>query len=229
MEAAADMSENLTELRDAIDVIDGEILQALAQRMRLSDKVIAAKGGVAAFRPGREAQLIRQLVAHGGSQGLSPTVILAIWRQIMAASLGRQNGQQACAVHPGAVSAAVWHMGSTLEVLSDHHLGGLVAMLADGTCRYALVPALGSQLALAETLACHPGVYIIARTPLYDIPSIPPAFILANHLPDPSGDDISVLLTTTDTGQLQLRTVDGYCSEPEDTPADTRLVGVYAR
>ncbi len=223
------MSENLTELRDAIDVLDGEILQALEQRMRLSDKVIAAKGGVSAFRPGREAQLVRQLVAHGCSQGLSPTVILGIWRQIMAASLGRQNGQQACAVHPGAMSAAVWHMGSMLDVRSDNQLGGLVAMLADGTCRYALVPALGSQAALAETLAGHPGIYIIARTPLYDIPSIPPAFILGDHLPDPSGDDISVLLITTDTGELDLRTVDGYYSAPEDTADETRFVGVYAR
>ncbi len=38
------MSEDLSKLRDAIDAIDADILQALSRRMQLSDRVIAAKG-----------------------------------------------------------------------------------------------------------------------------------------------------------------------------------------
>ena len=74
------MSEDLGKLRDAIDLIDSEVLAALARRMQLSDKVIAAKGGVAAFRPGREAQLVRQLVATCDALGLdlAPAVVLGI-------------------------------------------------------------------------------------------------------------------------------------------------------
>ena len=41
------MSEDLGKLRDAIDLIDREVLVALARRMQLSDKVIAAKDGMA--------------------------------------------------------------------------------------------------------------------------------------------------------------------------------------
>lgn len=223
------MSEDLNKLRDAIDVIDGEILQALARRMKLSDRVIAAKGGVAAFRPGREAQLVRQLVGTGGQLGLSAPVILGIWRQIMAASLGRQNGQQACAVHPDALPAAVWHMGPMLDARSDDSLTALVGMVAQGDCRYALVPADGALTGLAAALAAHPGVYVMARTPFYDIPSIPPSFILADYLPDPSEDDISLFLQTTDDGGLDLKAVDGYHSAPDDAGDTPRLVGVYAR
>ena len=43
------MSEDLNQLRDAIDRLDSEILQALAKRMQLSDQVIAAKKGAFAF------------------------------------------------------------------------------------------------------------------------------------------------------------------------------------
>ena len=82
------MSEDLNQLRSAIDNLDNEILQALAKRMKLSDQVIAAKNGAAAFRPGREAFLVRQLVINSKAncQDLSPEVILGVWRQIMDAS-----------------------------------------------------------------------------------------------------------------------------------------------
>ena len=48
------MSEDLNQLRDSIDYLDNEILQALAKRMKLADRVIAAKNGVAlgVFIPG---------------------------------------------------------------------------------------------------------------------------------------------------------------------------------
>ena len=72
------MSEDLNQLRSAIDNLDNEILQALAKRMKLSDQVIAAKNGAVAFRPGREAALVRQLVINSKANGhdLSPSVIL---------------------------------------------------------------------------------------------------------------------------------------------------------
>ena len=61
------MSEDLNQLRSAIDNLDNEILQVLAKRMKLSDQVIAAKNGAVAFRPGREAALVRQLVINSKS------------------------------------------------------------------------------------------------------------------------------------------------------------------
>ena len=83
------MSDKLHKLRDAIDHIDAKILQLIAKRMTLSDEVIAAKNGEAAFRPGREAALVRRLAAMDSD--MAPAVLLGIWRQIMAASLTRQN------------------------------------------------------------------------------------------------------------------------------------------
>ena len=225
------MSEELGKLRDAIDLIDREVLEALARRMQLSDKVIAAKGGVAAFRPGREAQLVRQLAATCRELQLdiAPTVVLGIWRQIMAASLGRQNDGLTCAVHPDALAAAVWHMGAMVEIDHTADLTTLLGRLAGGSCRYALVPVTSNLAILAAGLAAHNGLYIIARTPLFDMPAIPPAFIIANHLPDPSGDDISLFSSETVTATLDIVALDGYHDAVPHNLNGARLVGIYAR
>ena len=225
------MSEDLGKLRDAIDQIDREVVVALARRMQLSDKVIAAKDGVAAFRPGREAQLVRQLVAtcRDLDLDLAPTVVLGVWRQIMAASLSRQNDGLTCMVHPDALAAAVWHMGGMVEVEHTADLTTLLGRLADGSCRYALVPVTIDLAVLAAVLAAHDGLYIMARTPLFDMPAIPPAFIVANHLPDPSGDDISLFLSETVSGTLDIVAVDGYHDAAPHNLIGAKLVGIYAR
>ena len=94
------MSDKLRRLRGAIDQLDADILKLISQRLTLSDEVIAAKNGEAAFRPGREAALIRRLAAMDSD--IAPTMLLGIWRQIMAASLSRQNKDLSFAVHQAA-------------------------------------------------------------------------------------------------------------------------------
>ena len=97
------MIEDLSQLRESIDVLDNEILKALEQRMKLSDRVIAAKNGVAAFRPGREAALVRQLVAKGKADGLdiAPEAILCVWRPRLAAIICRHTQR----IASGAISS----------------------------------------------------------------------------------------------------------------------------
>ena len=230
------MSEDLNQLRNAIDNLDNEILQALAKRMKLSDQVIAAKNGAAAFRPGREAALVRQLVINSKANGqdLSPAIILGVWRQIMAASLNRQNGDLAFAVHGMVMPAAAWHMGSALVATSFDQMGPLLDAVATGQCRYGLVPANHEIEALLAAMDKHPHLSIIARTPLYDMPSLHPAYIIADYLPDPSGDDISLYAVPAANG-FALTMIDGHhgndalVDAPANLPRDARLVGIYAR
>ena len=230
------MSEDLNQLRSAIDNLDNEILQALAKRMRLSDQVITAKNGAVAFRPGREAALVRQLVINSKADGhdLSPSVILGVWRQIMAASLSRQNGDLAFAVHDMVMPAVAWHMGSALAATSFDQITPLLDAVASGQCRYGLVPTNHDIAALLGALDQHQHLSIIARTPLYDMPSLHPAYIIADCLPDPSGDDISLYAVPAADG-FALTMIDGYhCNDavfdaPANLPRDARLVGIYAR
>ena len=68
-----DGSQALAALRARIDAIDGEIHGLLMQRGAVIDSLIKIKGTSrpgAAFRPGREADMMRRLVdRHGGALG----------------------------------------------------------------------------------------------------------------------------------------------------------------
>jgi chorismate mutase/prephenate dehydratase len=226
------MSEDLNQLREAIDCLDDEILQALTRRMRLSDQVIAAKNGVAAFRPGREAVLVRRLIAKSKATGqnLAPEAILGVWRQIMAASLSRQNGELVCAVHHQVLPAAAWHMGSALAATVDEKIAPLIDAVAVGQCQYALVPADNNHHSeLLASLDRHHHLKIIARTPLYDMQAVKQAFIIADYLPDSSGDDISLYAVRREH-RFNLVSIAGYyeLAPPSGVPDDARLIGAYA-
>jgi len=227
------MIEDLRHLRKSIDFLDNEILKALAQRMKLSDRVIAAKNGVAAFRPGREAALVRQLVAKVKADGLdiAPEVILCVWRQIMTASLGRQDGELVYGVHHDAMPAAAWHMGGAFSAFVDNDIARLIEALAAGQCQYTLVPARDDNN--RDLLACldrHHQLKIIARTPLYSIRTVHPAFIIADYLPDSSGDDRSLYAVGTPHG-FDLVDVAGHHEvvKSSSVPDGARLIGAYAR
>ena len=223
------MSDKLHELRDAIDKIDAEILQLIAHRMTLSDEVIAAKNGEAAFRPGREAALVRRLAAMDSD--MAPAVLLGIWRQIMAASLTRQNKDVTFAVHQAALPAAIWHMGSALTARHCDDFDAVLALLDTARCRFGLVPATTDDTALAQAICATPKIYIMARTPLFPIPTVTPAYILADYLPDESGDDISLFAVPRADDSLQIVAVDGYFDDhlPEACGPAARLLGIYAR
>ena len=223
------MSNNLQKLRHAIDQLDAEILQLIAHRMTLSDEVIAAKNGETAFRPGREAALVRRLAAM--DSGMEPTVLLGIWRQIMAASLTRQNKDLTFAVHQAALPAAIWHMGSALTARHCGDYDTLLALLDSARCRYGFVPAMQGDIALAKAICANQKIFIIARTPLFPIPTVTPAYILADYLPDESGDDISLIAEPQADDSFKVVAFDGYFDDhlPETCSPAARLLGIYAR
>ena len=223
------MSDKLYKLREAIDQIDAEILQLIAHRMTLSKEVIAAKNGEAAFRPGREAALVRRLAAM--ESDMAPAVLLGIWRQIMAASLTRQNKDLTFAVHHAALPAAIWHMGSALTARHCDDFDSVLALLDSASCRYGIVPATKDHTALAKAICAIPKIYIMARTPLFPIPTVMPAYILADYLPDESGDDISLFAVPRADDSFEIVAVDGYFDDhvPEACGLAARLLGIYAR
>jgi len=223
------MSDRLRMLRGAIDKLDGEILKLISERLTLSDQVIAAKNGEAAFRPGREAALIRRLAEMDSD--IAPSVLLGIWRQIMAASLTRQNQDLTFAVHQTAMPAAIWHMGSALKTNLCDDYAAVMGCLDAKTCRYGLVPAGQDDAALAHELCAHPQIYILARTPLFPIETVAPAYILADYLPDESGDDISLFAVPDANQHVQIVSVDGYINDhiPQNLGGAARLLGIFAR
>ena len=223
------MSDELQKLRGAIDQLDSDILRLISDRLILSDEVIAAKNGEAAFRPGREAALIRRLTEMDSNIG--PTMLLGIWRQIMAASLTRQNKDLSFAVHQAAVPAAIWHMGSALKAHVCDQITSVVALLKTSSCRYGIVPAMQDVDTLARVMLANPHLYIVARTPLFPIQTVVPAYIIADYLPDESGDDISLFVMPQADDEFHIMAVDGYIADyiPDACGDAGRLLGIFAR
>ena len=223
------MSDKLNKLRDRIDQIDAEILQLIAHRMTLSNEVITAKNSETAFRPGREAALVRRLAAMDSD--MEPAVMLGIWRQIMAASLTRQNKDLTFAVHQAALPAAIWHMGSALSARHCDDIDSVLALLDSASCRYGLVPATKDDTELAQAICTSPKIYIMARTPLFPIATVTPAYILADYLPDESGDDISLFAVPQADDSFKIVALDGYFDDhlPEACGPAAELIGIYAR
>lgn len=233
------MTDNLDDLRNEIDVVDNRILELIAARMALSDKVTAAKAGKVAFRPGREAALMRRLASQ--QPDMSGTILLGIWRQILAASLNRQDTGLHFIVHRDVAPTATWHMGSALQASYADTIADIAAQFVtksgtqsdtqsgEGETPYALVPADDSP-ELAAWLYEDKSAFVIARTPLFDMSAVPPAYIIGPALPDASGDDISLIgVLNPDTGHRMHSKTGYYPDGIVDHGDDARILGIYAR
>lgn len=89
--------DDLEMLRRNIDALDDRILDLLMERCAVADRIAAAKRGGPILRPGREAMILRRLVARW--QGRLPKrTIVRIWRELLSSVVGAQ----------GPFSLAVW-------------------------------------------------------------------------------------------------------------------------
>ncbi|MEH6496027.1 MAG: chorismate mutase [Pseudomonas marincola] len=80
-------NKKLETLRSEIDRLDTELLNILEQRIEIVKDIAAAKeddGAALAFRPGREANVMRRILDRHSSD-LPDVVVANIWREIIAA------------------------------------------------------------------------------------------------------------------------------------------------
>src|SRR3989304_6084616 len=112
------MSEtDLTALRKEIDAIDAEIHALIMRRAAITESIRGLKAGdELKLRPGREANILRALVArHTGA--FPRTQLVRIWREILSASLAMQ-GPFSVAVFATETAYGLW------DLARDHFGGG---------------------------------------------------------------------------------------------------------
>ena len=144
----------LDDLRAEIDQIDGAIHDLVMRRAALAERIGALKdnsarvdgtaaAGAAYLRPGREATVLRRLVArHGGSFPLPSLVRL--WREIMS-SLLRLQGPFSVAVlttpeQPGFWDVARDHYGSTTPMIACQSAGQVLREVTEGQASVGVLP-----------------------------------------------------------------------------------------
>jgi len=204
---------SLDAVRAEIDALDERIHDALIARAELVAAVRAAKGADGPIlRPGREANVIRRLLArHRG--GLPRAVIVRIWREIMTAA-SRMQGRFAIAA---AASAAG---GAGVELARDH-FGGLTAVialaspaqalsaLADGRAQIALLPLPEDCPDQPWWRGCGAGAVpqlnILARVPVVPERGGGAALLVGPQGFDPSVEDRGYLVVETRTELSQAR------------------------
>ncbi len=165
----------------------------------------ALKNGGFAWRPGREAAILRRLLARAEAP-LARGVVVRVWREILAGSLLQQG--------PLGIAVCDPDRSFRLPRLARDHFGGLVQervhespaqVLADirsGLARIGVLPPPEEEAPDREAwwshLAAEQGRFAIAaRLPFWRPAGEgagTEAFVVAPLEPDPSGDDLSVFL-----------------------------------
>ncbi|MBV1796235.1 chorismate mutase [Siccirubricoccus sp. G192] len=198
---ARDGEAVLTALRGEIDAIDDALHDLLMRRAGVVARLAAsrAKPGASPLRPGREAQILRRLLArHAGP--LPAAGMVRLWREIVSISSAMQNGFAVAVFARGPEQArlARQHFGSLTPLRSHPGPAQALAAVAAGEAQVAVLP-LPEEGEPAEaawwTSLDSPRLQVVARLPFRSEGPEPGAEALAVALgaPDPSGADRSLL------------------------------------
>lgn len=206
----------LNEVRAEIDGIDAEIHALLMRRAELVRGVADAKAqeasnsgdqGFIAFRPGREAEIMRTLAArHEGPLPLR--VVFRIWRELISTAT-RMQGTFRVDVFGGRQPLAYWDLarsyyGSSTEMEQHANPRDVVRRVANDRNAVGIVPLPGPDedgdwwQALVSGAAETPRV--VARLPFLDEPgneATPTAFVIAQADFDDTGDDTTLIAVST--------------------------------
>jgi chorismate mutase/prephenate dehydratase len=188
----------LDQLRREIDGIDVALHDLLIRRVEIGREVAQAKAGASGpnLRPGREAQVMRQLATRN-RHPLSPKSIARVWREILSANLNQQVSITAAVFAPELAihELAYEYCGTASSLISLSDAAAVVDAVASGSAQIGILPGIESgkiwrwwPRLLETTSGSEPR--IIARLPFFISPGkAVDALIIARQEPESSGDD----------------------------------------
>ena len=195
----------LAALRFELDRIDNALHDLLIERAGVIEQVARA-GKRGALRAGREAAIIRRLLArhHGG---LPRHTLMRIWRELLAGTTSMQGGFSVAVCAPGGdnlyVQAAREHFGALTPLRAYRSPAQAIGEISAGTATAAVLPLPSETEAPRDawwTALMHkdePRIHVIGRLPFWrprpeGTPDVQ-ALVIAAVAPDPSGADRSLL------------------------------------
>jgi chorismate mutase len=212
---------NLDDLRRRIDQIDDQLHDLIMQRAELVEAIAAAKkrDRLDSLQPGREAQILRRLVAR--HKGRFPRAVLVrLWRELISGAVAVQGdfSVAVCAVNgaPDYWNLARDHYGSHTRMTAFHSVGEVLRALAEGRADIGVLPtpAEGEREPWWPllTLAGAAAPRILARLPFaghgnargdggFD------ALVIGRGAPDPTGSDRSFIALETQGGLSRARLI----------------------
>lgn len=202
--AKLSQTPSLADLRKEIDRLDEAMHQLLMERGEIIDRLIEVKRSQettgSAFRPAREAEMMRRLVQR--HKGILPLdTVESIWRVIIATFTFAQSP---FSVHADLSAgdalmrdSARFHFGFTVPFVGHMGASGVVAAVSASKGDLGLVPALAVPGAGAwwSALEFDAAPKIIARLPFVerdDHPAALPVFVLSRVAADAMATETAV-------------------------------------
>ncbi len=211
-QTAATRQPDLGSLRVEIDRIDEALHGLLMERGAIIDQLIAVKargGGGSAFRPGREAEMMRRLVQrHAGILPLD--TVESIWR-IIISTFTFVQAPYAVHAETGGGDATVrdscrFHFGFTVPLVTHAGAAAVIAAVAAAAGDLGLVRADGAAAASWwEALTDPAAPKIIARLPFVeraDHAAGLPLFVVAKPLAEAAVSEVQLYALDPDAGDL---------------------------
>ena len=191
----------LDDLRKEIDRIDETMHQLLMERGEIIDRLIAVKRSQetgSAFRPAREAEMMRRLVKR--HKGILPLdTAESIWRVIISTFT---YVQAPFSVHADLSAgdalmrdSARFHFGFTVPFVAHMGASAVVAAVSTSKGDLGLVPAVAAAGAWWSALEFDAAPKIIARLPFVeraDHPAALPVFVLSRVAADAMATEAAV-------------------------------------
>lgn len=208
MSTALQPTPDLTALRTELDGIDDALHTLLIQRAQTVAAVAALRvKGAVPLRPGREAAIIRRLLARNAGQALPDLAIVRIWRELLSAMTQQQRPMVITvadtAEAPGMTPLAREHFGAAIPLHIRRSAAQAVSEVSAGMAGGAVLPmpADGETDAVAWwTALLHmddPRIHVVARLPFWapraEGSAKTQALVVCAVSPDPSGADRSLL------------------------------------
>ena len=201
--------QTLAGLRSEIDRIDSAMHELLIDRGRVIDRLIEIKtsqGGGSAFRPAREASMMRNLAErHRGRLPLD--TVESIWRVIISTftyiqapynvHVDMSRGEAAIR------DSARFHFGFTVPCVAHRNAADVIAAVAELSGDLGMFPLDGGPGAGAwwTRLAPPQAPKVIARLPFVERPDHPaglPVFVISKPLAEGAARDVVLDSVTLD-------------------------------
>lgn len=189
---AASSGMRLAALRSELDRVDDALHDALMRRAELVAQVAAlgAKGKVP-LRPGREASIIRRLLARNRGP-LRPAMLVRIWREIISGSTLQQRALLVAVNDKALAPMAGAHFGLLTTVREIDGADAALRLVETGEANVAVLrwPGIWWSALLDGRAAT---LHVVARLPFWGQVDGIEAMVLTGAAADPSGDDRTLL------------------------------------
>jgi len=147
--------EDIAKIRADIDAIDAELIALVNRRAALAQRIGALKQGTQAYRPEREAEILRR-VASENPGPLSAAGVAAVFREVISACRSLEEAIRVAYLGPeGTFSeqALLRQFGSSIEGVPCASIDEVFRSVETGATRYAVVPVENSaEGAVGRTL-----------------------------------------------------------------------------